>query len=112
MRLIDADEALRLFGKKYEETKKLIHNGETQLDSLAEGFTEAHHIIKYVLPTVDAVPVVRCKDCKYYKISELHPPYKFCFRLRHPTENRSVGYYFADDDFCSHGECREGKDEK
>ena len=65
MRLIDADEALRLFGKEYEETKKLIHNGETQLDSLAEGFTEARHIIKYVLPTVDAVPVVRCKDCEY-----------------------------------------------
>ena len=61
---------------------------------------------------VDAAPVVRCKDCKYYKISELHPPFKFCFRLRHPTENRSVGYRFADDDFCSHGECREGKDEK
>lgn len=64
------------------------------------------------MPIVDAVPVVRCKDCKYYKISELHPPYKFCFRLRHPTENRSVGYNFADDDFCSHGECMEGKDEK
>lgn len=60
--------------------------------------------------SVDAAPVVRCKDCKYYKISELHPPFKFCFRLRHPTENRSVGYNFADDDFCSHGECREGKD--
>lgn len=58
----------------------------------------------------DVAPVVRCKDCKYYKISELHPPYKFCFRLRHPTENRSVGYNFADDDFCSHGECREDKD--
>lgn len=65
MRLIDADEALRLFGKEYKETKELIHNGETQLDSLSEGFTEAHHIIKYVLPTVDAVPVVRCKDCEY-----------------------------------------------
>ena len=56
--------------------------------------------------SVDAVPVVRCKDCKYYKISELYPPHKFCFRLRHPTENRSVGYNFADDDFCSHGERR------
>lgn len=40
MRLIDADEALRLFGEEYEETKELIHNGETQLDSLAEGFTK------------------------------------------------------------------------
>lgn len=29
MRLIDADEALRLFGKEYEKTKELIHNGET-----------------------------------------------------------------------------------
>lgn len=48
-------EALRLFGEEYEETKELIHNGETQLDSLAEGFTEAYHIIKCVLPTVDAV---------------------------------------------------------
>ena len=55
---------------------------------------------------VDVAPVVRCKDCKYYKISELFPPHKFCFRLRHPTENRSVGYNFADDDFCSHGERR------
>ena len=60
----------------------------------------------YSLPVVDAVPVVRCKDCKYYKISQLLPPHKFCFRLRHPTENRSVGYNFADDDFCSHGERR------
>ena len=66
MRLIDADEALRLFGEEYEETKELIHNGETHLDNLAEGFTEAAHIIKYILPTVDAVPVVRCKDCKYF----------------------------------------------
>lgn len=61
MRLIDADEALRLFGEEYEETKELIHNGETQLDSLAEGFTEAHHIIKYILPTVDVAPVVHAR---------------------------------------------------
>ena len=61
MRLIDADEALRLFGEEYQETKELIHNGETQLDSLAEGFTEAYHIIKYVLPAVDAVPVVHTR---------------------------------------------------
>lgn len=102
MRLIDADEALRLFGKEYEKTKELIHNGETQLDSLAEGFTEAHHIIKYVLPTVDAVVVTRCKDCKYscedgngrtcegywYELSEYAVPVK-------------------DDAFCSYGKPKE-----
>lgn len=93
MRLIDADEALRLFGKEYEETKELIQNGETQLDNLAEGFTEADHIIKYVLPTVDAVPVVRCKDCKH----EFGGSCIICgFQKRKP------------DDFCSYGERKEG----
>ena len=58
------------------------------------------------MQTEDVVPVVRCKDCKYYKTSELLPPHKFCFRLRHPTENKSVGYNFADDDFCIYGERR------
>lgn len=88
MRLIDADEALKLFGEEYEKTKELIHNGETQLDSLAEGFTEADHIIKYILPTVDAVPVVRCKDCKYLYGTIC----AFCGLLPQP------------DDFCSYGE--------
>lgn len=91
MRLIDADEALRLFGEEYEETKELIHNGETQLDNLAEGFTEADHIIKYVLPTVDAVPVVRCKDCAHL----------------YGTLCTVCGLLPQPDDFCSYGERRD-----
>lgn len=104
MRLIDADEALRLFGKEYEKTKELIHNGETQLDSLAEGFTEAHHIIKYVLPSVDAVVVTRCKDCK-------HKGW-----VQEPCHGKSVDYCRVWDctlrnlesTFCSYGEPKEG----
>ena len=99
MRLIDADEALRLFGEEYEETKELIHNGETQLDNLAEGFTEADHIIKYVLPTVDAVPVVRCKDCKYYKPDEYKCGCDFAGGLP----------YVKAGDFCSYGERKDGE---
>ena len=41
------------------------------------------------LPKVDAVEVVRCKDCKDY----LEDGY--CFRL---------GVYMNEDDFCSYGE--------
>ena len=52
----------------------------------------------------DVAPVVRCKDCKYYRISELHPPIRFCYRFR--RENISVGCNFADDGFCSYGERR------
>lgn len=55
-------------------------------------------------PTVDAVEVVRCKDCKWYKEGELLAPNKFCFRLMHPTDNRHIGYNFSGDDFCSYGE--------
>ena len=96
MRLIDADEALRLFDKEYEETKELIHNGETQLDSFSEGFTEACHIIKYVLLTVDAVPVVRFKDCKY--------------RDGTPGQPNILCAQMHEDDFCSYGERRAEKE--
>lgn len=58
MRLIDADNALELFRAEYQNTENLIKQGEKQLDSLAEGYTEAAHIIKHISPTVDAVPVV------------------------------------------------------
>lgn len=102
MRLIDADEALRLFGEEYEETKELIHNGETQLDNLAEGFTEADHIIKYVLPTVDAVPVVRCKDCtRCVRTTDIDGPGLFC-AIWGRQWNR-----VQSDDFCSYGERRD-----
>lgn len=102
---IDRDAAISLI-KQYGYDA--IDGGRYSLDTVDDLVEIANRI--EALPTEDVAPVVRCKDCKYYKISELHPPYKFCFRLRHPTENRSVGYNFADDDFCSRGECREDKD--
>lgn len=52
---------------------------------------------------VDSVPVVRCKDCKYYKESRVLAPNKFCFRLNHPTEPGKIGYNFSENDFCSRG---------
>lgn len=57
MRLIDADNALELFRAEYQNTESLIKQGEKQLDSLAEGYTEAAAIIKHISLTVDAVPV-------------------------------------------------------
>lgn len=105
MRLIDADEALRLFGEEYEETKELIHNGETQLDSLAEGFTEAHHIIKYVVPTVDAVPIVRCKDCKWFADNN-DGDWVGCWLFQ--TIQIIPEDAPKPDDFCSYGERKEG----
>lgn len=58
-------------------------------------------------PAADVAPVVHCKDCKYYRVSTMLAPNKFCFRLKHPVEDRPIGYNFAPDDFCSYGERKE-----
>ena len=90
MRLIDADALPKLLDAEYKQTMKLIWEGEKHLDNLAEGFTEASHIAKYIAPTVDAVPVVRCKDCRYFKM----------YKCRMGDSSH--------DDFCSYGERRGG----
>ena len=57
-------------------------------------------------PTADVVEVVRCKDCKWYQEGKLLAPNKFCFRLKHPKEDRRIGYNYSPDDFCNFGEKR------
>ena len=56
-------------------------------------------------PTIDAVPVVRCRECKHFNL------------ITHECENEllstdheggaSYSLNFYDDDFCSYGERRE-----
>ena len=53
--------------------------------------------------SVDAVEVVRCKDCKWYKEGKYLAPNKFCYRLK-DRSGEHIGYNFSDDDFCSYGE--------
>ena len=50
-------------------------------------------------PTVDAVEVVRCKDCKHcIRLSHIHPDEVRCGKLW--TD------YITSNDFCSYGERR------
>ena len=64
-RLIDADEAL-----------KKVHNQGV-------AHQNAYHLTNYATlilqeaPTIDAVEVVRCKDCKYHQDTAV-PEYKHC----------------------------------
>ena len=58
-------------------------------------------------PTVDAVEVVRCKDCKSWKC--LREDRGLC---KHPTftlEDDTIDPLTEPDDFCSYGERREGE---
>ena len=62
------------------------------------------------VPTVDAVPVVRCKDCKHSTLpSELTQRYGkpgtlTCHNMHAPSNRRNVG----SNDFCSYGERKDG----
>lgn len=55
-------------------------------------------------PTVDAVEVVRCKDCVYYKPGKHFKDVNFCQRLPYYAEKG--GLNVSDEDFCSRGERR------
>lgn len=55
-------------------------------------------------PTIDAVEVVRCKDCKYLNIINKAPLYAYCGKSNY------IFHLFEEDTrehFCSWGERRE-----
>ena len=53
-------------------------------------------------PTVDAVPVVRCRECRYRFKNNGHD------KSGCPIIDANI--WMDDDDFCSHGERKEGAD--
>jgi hypothetical protein len=76
----------------------IVCDGEC--DDCPDGGCELYRRIKKIKAT-DALKVVRCRDCIYYKESELLGPTKFCYYYKIGT-----GLNTADDDYCSHGERR------
>ena len=85
MRLIDADEAIINFGFEWDD-----------IPPTREKFVR---FLKKQ-PTVDAVPVVRCRECKYHEDTSV-TEYEHCCLL-----SKTVRY----NDFCSYGERKEGAD--
>ena len=55
------------------------------------------YTVAVVQPQVDAVEVVRCKDCKHFTAG-------YCCR---DIKGRSQMHYMGEDAFCSYGERRE-----
>ena len=88
MRLIDADNlAPDICDAEIEYGTKPVHFSANAID---------------FAPTIDAVPVVRCRECKY--------------RFRNNGHNKNgcpivdANIWMDDDDFCSYGERKEGAD--
>ena len=88
-RLIDADKLI-----DFIDVGHLRHSGE-----LCYSETDVANLLLHA-PTVDAVPVVRCRDCKHY---EIHKP-----KVLENCERNGYIIPMKPDDFCSYGERKEG----
>jgi len=89
MRMIDADALLKVIEEKACEPQ-YMHNGE----DWEVGLVIAETLVQYA-PTVDAVPVIRCKDCKYRDEQSAN-----CTRFR-------KDWYVQSNSFCSWAERKE-----
>ena len=84
MRLIDADALIK----------------EAYVDG-AYGYVDAKQIAD--APTIDAVQVVRCRDCKFGDWDSEPDDAMVCMRTKD-------GFWRSRNDFCSFGERKEGAD--
>ena len=92
MRLIDADMADVVI--VYDRSNELM-----QVSAIRE-YIERQKVFLDKFPTIDAVPVVRCRECKYRFKNNGHSK-DGC-----PIIDANI--WMDDDDFCSHGEREEG----
>ena len=88
MRLIDADNlAPDICDAEIEYGTKPVHFSANAID---------------FAPTIDAVPVVRCRECIYFEDSQINEKgFLIC---------PASGMEITDMDFCSYGERKEGAD--
>ena len=108
MWLIDANRLYDAAEEKYMEARGKTDNVITHV--MLSNARQRIQMLIANAPSVDAVPVVRCKDCKYSTLpSEFTQRYGklgtlTCHNRYAPCNRRNVG----GDDFCSYGERGEG----
>lgn len=99
MRLIDADAVLERVKPYSESDVEWVCTGETVKRLIRDAIDNA--------PTIDAVEVVRCKDCKHHReINErereyLRPDVLICTNAEFIDDGWNPVW---PDDFCSYGE--------
>lgn len=90
MKLIDADKLAK--NLTYDIANRPIHgNFKITVASVRAAISNA--------PVIDAVPVVRCKDCSYWKAAKVNAKgFLIC---------PASGMEITEDDYCSYGERKE-----
>lgn len=95
MRLIDADAAKNEYWVLIKELTKATTE---PLPDNALGAVAGYSIIDNA-PTIDAVPVVRCHNCKYYDTDGCNDGFGWC-------EKSGRDHGSMDDHYCSDGEMK------
>ena len=95
-RLIDANALKSYMDECSKETRFRVYYG------YATSFIDA-------APTVDAVEVVRCRECKHWKPSGSKAGNSFS-DMEYIGGCEFTNYYRSESDFCSYGERKEGAD--
>lgn len=96
--------------EKLSSEKRLIDANRAMEIVRDQGIAHPHayHLTNYAMlvlreaPTVDAVEVVRCRECKYRFGNNGHS--------KNGCPIIDANIWMDDDDFCSHGERKEGAD--
>ena len=103
MRLIDANEVVENIVAERDKIPYELVSGKPfkHGNSMRGGIRKALRCIEQA-PTVDAVPVVRCRECKYRFKNNGHD------KSGCPIIDANI--WMDDDDFCSYGERKEGAD--
>lgn len=103
-RLIDADRAMEIV-----RNQGIAHPNAYHLTNYAT-------LILREAPTVDAVEVLRCRDCKYWgdedgKLQNSDGVlFARCKVHNYLIDGRHTGWCPTENDFCSYGERKEGAD--
>lgn len=97
MRLIDGDALVQKLRSTYineifTDWDLMDKKDQNIILKLMKGYKD----IVYSIPAVDAVPVVRCRECEYAKNAKVN---KKGFRIC-PASHMEI----VDDDYCSYGE--------
>ena len=107
MRLIDADWLEGLLLAHEQNVRAMVASGRKTSFTYADGIRTGYADVG-LCPTIEAEPVVRCKDCKY-KVGE-NTEYNDAHCGIHERGNNrelTVGDY----DYCSWGELKESEEE-
>lgn len=119
IRLIDANAYIDEINERIKAAYKWYCNSLDDCDNdarlIAEQavatFCEASLTAKK-MPTIDAVEVVRCKDCKWWDKRE-ESNYGYCHAAKHGyySSNWEISIYrtYREDFFCADGERMDGK---